>query len=63
MHTRGGAGRIDGAAPDRASGFMPLPVLGSGGVELGILTPGIRDGILAGVQTQDATGATGIAAS
>ena len=63
MHTRGGAGQINGVALGHGSGFMPLSASGSGGAELGILTPGIKDGTLAGAQTQGATGATGTAAN
>jgi hypothetical protein len=63
MLTRGGAGRIGGADPDRVSGSTPLPALGSGGAERGILTPGIRDGMPTGAQIRGVTGATGIAAN
>ena len=62
MLTRGGVGRIDGAAPDRALGSTPLPALGSGGEELGILTAGIGDGIPAGVLIRGVTIANGTAA-
>ncbi len=62
MLTRIGADRIDGADPDRASGFTPLPALGSGGAERGILTPGIEVGIPTGAPIRGATGANGTAA-
>ena len=63
MPTRGGAARINGVARGHGSEFTPLPALGFGGAERGILTLGIRDGTLAGVQTQGAIGATGTAAN
>jgi hypothetical protein len=59
MLTRTGADPIDGADPDRASGSMPRPALGSGGAERGIPTAGIRVGIPAGAQIRSATTATG----
>src|SRR5580704_7865697 len=62
MLTRGGADRIDGAAPDRASGPTPLPALGSGGAEHGILTPGIQVGMPTGTPIRSVTGANGTAA-
>ena len=62
MLTRIGADPIDGADPDRASGSTPLPALGSGGAERGILTAGIQVGMPTGAETQGVTGATGTAA-
>jgi hypothetical protein len=62
MLTRGGADRIDGAAPDRASGPTPPPALGSGGAEHGILTPGIQVGMPTGTPIRSVTGANGTAA-
>jgi|SRR5579862_1315341 len=62
MHTPGGADRIGGADPSRASVPMWRPGLGSGGVRRGILTAGIAAGIHAGARIRDVTGAIGIAA-
>jgi hypothetical protein len=59
MLTRTGADPIDGADPDRASGSMPRPALGSGGAERGIPTAGIRVGIPAGAPIRGVTTATG----
>ena len=62
MLTRGGADRIGGADPGRASGLTSHPVLGSGGAERGILTAGVQVGIPLGGQIRGVTIATGIAA-
>jgi hypothetical protein len=59
MLSRIGADPIGGADPDRASGFMPRLALGSGGVERGIRTAGIRVGIPVGAQIRGVTTATG----
>jgi hypothetical protein len=62
MLLRGGVDRIDGADPDRVSGSMPRPALGSGGADRGIPTAGVRVGIPAGAQIHGVTSATGTAA-
>src|SRR5512146_1634640 len=61
MLTRGGADRIGGADPGRASVSTWRPALGSGGVGRGILTAGIAVGIPAGVRIHGVTGAIGTA--
>ena len=62
MLTRGGVDRIGGADPDRASGSISRPALGSGGAEHGIPTAGIVAGMQTGAKIRSVTGATGIAA-
>jgi hypothetical protein len=62
MLTRGGAARIGGVAPDRASEPTSLLALDSGGAERGILTAGTPDGMPAGTQTPGVIGANGTVA-
>jgi hypothetical protein len=62
MLTRGGAGRIGGADPDRVPASTWRPALGSGGAGHGILTAGVRAGTPLGAQIHGVTGAIGTAA-